>query len=70
MLFCKFERVADNIISLNCYGDIPKRKHIYKKSDHNNVYYINKFFYIMIGARIIMLYIYMEKYSTINILQT
>ena len=70
MLFGKFWRVAGNVISLNHYSGILKKKHICKMLDNNNFHYTDKFFYIMIDAMVVTLYMYIARYSTINELST
>lgn len=62
ILFGKFWKVVGNIVSLNYYNDILKRKQICKKSNNNNFHHIGKFFRFMIEAVVMMLYIYIIRY--------
>ena len=66
MLFDKFWGIAGDVVFLNYYSGILKRKHIYKKSNNNNFHHLNKFFCIVIEAMIVILYIYIAKYFTID----
>ena len=70
MLFGKFWGVAGDVISLNCYSSILKRKHIYKKPDNNNFYHTNKFFYIVIEAMVVTLCMHIARCFIIDELQT
>lgn len=70
MLFSKFWGIARNVLIINCYSDILKRKHMCKKLDNNNFYYTDTFFRIIIEAMAVILYIYIAKYSTIDKLQS
>lgn len=70
MLLGKFWKIIGNMVSLNCYSGILKRKHISKKSDNNNFHHMDKFFYIVIKAMVVILCIYKAGCSTINKLQT
>ena len=70
MLFGKFWRIVGNMISLNCYSSILKRKHISKKPDNNNFPYIDKFFYVMIEAMVMILYKHKAGCFRIDKLQT
>lgn len=70
MLFSKFWGVAANMVSLNGYNNILKRKHIYKKPDNNNFHHTDEFFHILIEAIVVTLCMHIAGYSTIDELQT
>ncbi len=70
MLFGKFWGVAGNMVSLNCYSGILKKKYIYKKPDNNNFHHTDEFFRVVIEAMVMMLCIYIARCSTIDKLQT
>ncbi len=70
MLFDKFWGVAGDVVSLNHYSDILKRKRICKKLDNNNFHYTDKFFRIVIEAMVVTLCMHVVRYSTIDELQT
>lgn len=69
MLFGEFWGVVVDVVFLNYYSGILKRKHIYKKPDNNNFHNIVKFFCIIIEAMVIMLYMHKPRYSMIDKLQ-
>lgn len=66
MLFDKFWEITSNMVSLNCYSSILKRKYIDKKVDNNNFYYKNKFFHVMIEVMVMTLCMHKAEYSTIH----
>ena len=70
ILFDKFCKVASDVIFLNCYSGILKRKYIYKKSDNNNFYHLDKFFRIVIKTMVVTLLINLLTYFTIDKFQT
>ncbi len=70
MLLDKFWKVTSNIVSLNHYSGILKRKHIYNKLNNNNFHHKDKFFHIVIEAMVVTLYMHIAKYSIIDQLQT
>lgn len=70
MLFGKYWGVAGDVVFLNCYSGILKRKHIFKKPDNNNFHHIDKFFYIVIEAMVVTLYMDIAGCFTIDELQT
>ncbi len=61
MLFNQFWGVADNVIFLNHYSGILKRKHIYKRLDNNNFYYMDEFFRVVIKAMVVTLCIHVAR---------
>lgn len=70
MLFGKFWRIAGNVVSLNCYSGILKRKHINKKPDNNNFYHTDEFFRVMIKFIVVTQCMHEAGCSTIDNLQT
>ncbi len=70
MLFGKFWGVAGDVVSLNRYSGILKKKHIYKKPDNNNFYHTDEFFCVIFEAMVVTLYMHIAKCSIIDELQT
>lgn len=70
MLFGKFWGVAGDIVSLNRYSGILKRKHISKKPDNNDFQQTDDFFRVVINAMVIALYMHVAGCSTISQMQT
>ncbi len=70
MMFGKFWGGTDNVVFLNCYSGILKRKHICKKPDNNNFHYINKLFRVVIETIVVTLCMHLARLSTIDELQT
>lgn len=66
MLFSKIWGVAANMVFLNSYTDILKKKHIYKKPDNNDFYHTDKFFRIVIEAMVVTLCMHVAGCSTID----
>lgn len=66
MLFDKFWGVASNVVFLNYYNNLLKRKHIFKKPDNNNFHYIDKYFRIVIETMIMILYMHIARWSIIE----
>lgn len=58
MLFDRFWDIVGDIVLLNYYVDIFKRKYVIKATDNNHFYHFNDFFQTIIEALFIKLYIY------------
>lgn len=70
MLFGKFWGITGNMVFLNYYNSILKRKHICKKPNNNNFYHADEFFHVVIEAMVMTLYMYIIGYFIIDKLQT
>ena len=70
MLFGKFWGVAGNVVSLNRYSGILKRKYICKKRDNKNFHHTDEFFRVVIEAMVITLCMHVVRCSIIDKLQT
>ncbi len=66
MLFDRFWGVANNIISLNRYADVLKRKYIKKNINNNHFYHFDDFQQMLIEGLVIALYIHLAQCSTID----
>ncbi len=66
MLFDRFWGVAGDIVSLNCYAGILKRKYIKKDADNNHFHHSDDFLRTLIKALVIALFIYLAQCSTID----
>ena len=66
MLFNRFWGIASDIVSLNRYADILKRKYIRKDVDNSNFHHSDDFLQKVIEALVIALYIHLAKCSTID----
>ncbi len=66
ILFGKFWRVVGDIISLNWYHGILKRKYVSKIANNNNFYHSDDFFRTIIEAMVITLCIHTAGCSTID----
>ena len=66
MLFNWFWSVAGDIVSLNRYAGILKRKYIKKDADNSHFHHSNNFLQIVIKVLVIALCIYLVKYLTID----
>ena len=70
ILFDKFWRIAGDMIFLNCYSNILKRKHISKKPDNNSFHHTDEFFLIVIEAMVVTLFMHEVGCFIIDELQT
>lgn len=66
ILFGKFWGVAKDIVSLNWYSGILKRKHIARQTNNNNFQQTDDFFHVVIKVIIIALCMHVAGCSTIN----
>ena len=69
LLFGKFWGIVGDIISLNQYHGILKRKNVTKKANNKNFHHSDEFFRIIIKAMVVTLCIQAVGCSTINELQ-
>ncbi len=66
MLFNRFWAVAGDIVSLNRYTSILKRKYIKKDADNSHFHHSNDFLQTVIEVLVITLCIHLAKCSTID----
>ena len=66
MLFDRFWGVAGDIVSLNRYAGILKRKYIKKDADNNHFHHSDDFLQMLIEVLVIALCIYLAQYLTIE----
>lgn len=66
ILIRKFWAIAGDLVSLNWYSGILKRKHISKKPDNNHFQQMDDFFRVIIETMVIALCMHGARSSTIG----